>query len=100
MHLGDQRAGGVDHRQAALGGELLDRAGDAVGAEDGHRAGRDLVELVDEDRAAGAQILDHVAVVHDLVTHIDRRAVFLQRPLDDLDRPLDAGAESRGAGPG
>ena len=94
VHLGDQRAGGVDHRQAALGGQLLDPLGDAVGGEDGHRAGRDLVQFVDEHRAAGAQVLDHVAVVHDLVTHVDRRAVFLQGPLDDLDRPLDAGAEA------
>ena len=62
------------------------------------RAGRDLVQLVDEHRAARAQILDDVAVVHDFVTHIDRRAVFLQRPLDDLDRPLDAGAEAAGLG--
>ena len=98
MHLGDQRTGGVDHRQVPLGGQLLDPLGDAVGGEDGHRAGRDFVQLVDEHRAAGAQILDHVAVVHDLVTHIDRRAVFLQRPLDDFDRPLDAGAEAAGLG--
>ena len=98
MHLGDQRAGGVDHRQTALGGRLLDPLGDAVGGEDGHRAGRDLVQFVDEHRAAGAQILDDMAVVHDFVTHIDRRAVFLQRALDDLDGPLHAGAEAAGLG--
>ncbi len=38
--------------------------------------------------------LDHMPVVHDLVPHIDRGAEFLERPLDDLDRPLDAGAEA------
>ncbi len=99
MHLGDQRAGGVDHRQAALGGQLLDTLGHAMGAEHGHRAGRHLVQLVDEHRAAGAQILDHMPVMHDLVTDIDRRTVFLQGPFDDLDRPLDTGAETREAGP-
>ena len=45
-------------------------------------------------RTLGAQPLDDVAVVHDLVADIDRRAVFLERALDDLDRPLDAGAEA------
>ena len=37
-------------------------------------------------------------VVHDLVAHIDRRTVFLQRALDDLDRAHDAGAEAAGLG--
>jgi hypothetical protein len=67
-----------------------------MGAEDGNAAGRDLVELVDEMRALGAQPLDDVAVVHDLVAHIDRRTVFLDRPLDDLDRPLHPGAKAPG----
>ena len=98
VHLGDQRAGRVDHRQVALGGQLLDPLGHAVGGEDRHRAGRDLVQFVDEHRAAGAQILHHVPVVHDFVTDIDRRAEFLQRPLDDFDRPLHAGAETAGLG--
>ena len=33
-------------------------------------------------------------VVHDLVPDIDRRAVFLQRALDDLDGAHDTGAEA------
>ena len=98
VHLGDQRAGGVDHRQLPVGGQLLDPLGDAMGREDRHRAGRDLVQLIDEHGAAGAQILHHVAVVDDFVTDVDRRAVLLQRPLDDFDRPLDAGAETAGLG--
>jgi hypothetical protein len=44
----------------------------------------------------GAQIVDHVLVVHDLVAHVDRRAVQLERALHDLDRTLDAGAEAAG----
>jgi hypothetical protein len=35
-----------------------------------------------------------VLVVHDLVADIDRWAVFLQRPLDDLDGAHHAGAET------
>ncbi len=94
MDLGDERAGRVDHRQPALGGPLLDRAGDAVGAEDRDAARRDLVDLVDEMRSFGAQPLDDVAVVDDFVADIDRRAIFLERALDDLDRPFDPGAKS------
>ena len=45
-------------------------------------------------RPLGAQPLDDVAVVHDLVADIDRRAVFLERALDDLDRAFDPGAEA------
>src|SRR5665213_2127490 len=78
---------------AALAGARLDRAGDAVRAEDRHRARRNLVDLVDEPRTLGAQPLDDVPVVHDLVADVDRRPVLLDRALDDLDRALDAGAK-------
>ena len=63
-------------------------------AEDGDRAVRHFAELLDEARALGDQALDDMAVVHDLVAHIDRRAVFLQRQLDDVDRAHDARTES------
>ena len=77
-----------------VGGALLDRAGDAVGAEDRDAARRDLVDLVDEMRPFAAQPLDDMAVVDDLVADIDRRAIFFERALDDLDRPFDPGAEA------
>ena len=38
------------------------------------------------------QRLDDVPVVHDLLAHVDRGAVALQRLLDGLHRPVDAGA--------
>ena len=59
-------------------------------------ARRDLVELFDEPRTFGAQALDHVPVVDDLVADVDRRAVLLERPLDDLDGPDDPGAKAAG----
>jgi len=65
-----------------------------VRAEDGHRALRHLRQLLDENRALGLQAVDDELVVNDLVAHVDRRAVFLERPLDDLDRPHDARAEA------
>ena len=61
--------------------------------EDGDRAlGDRVVELVDEDRAALAQGLDHVLVVDDLLAHVDRRAVQVERVLDGLHRTIDARA--------
>ena len=50
------------------------------------------VSDVDEHRAALAQLLDHVLVVDDLLAHVDGRAVQLERALDRLDGPIDAGA--------
>ena len=45
-------------------------------------------------RALALELFDHMPIVHDLVPDIDRRAVFLERPVDDVDRPDDARAEA------
>ena len=99
VHLGDQRAGRVEDEEVARSRRLRHALRHAVGREDHRPVGiGDLVELLDEDRALRLQALDHVAVVHDLVAHIDRRAEALERLLDDLDGAVDAGAEAaRGA---
>ena len=64
------------------------------GKHDGRVGLGDLVEVVDEDRALGAQAFDHVSVVDDLVAHIDRRTVQRQRPFHGVDGAHHAGAES------
>ena len=92
VDLGHQRAGGVDRAQAARGGVLVHRRGDAVGGEDDHLALRHLGLLLDEDRAALGQLLDHVLVVDDLLAHVDGGAVELERALDRLHGAVDAGA--------
>ena len=94
VNLGHQRAGGVDHRQTAVGGFALDAFRNAMRAEDRNRAVGNLGDVFDEPRALRLQQFDDVFVVDDLVAHIDRRAVFLQRALDDVDRPHHAGAEA------
>ncbi len=94
VDLGDQRAGRVVDAQPAHVGFVAHRLRHAVRAEDHGVAGRHFLEFLDEDRALLLQILDHVLVVHDLVTHVDRRAVHRDRALDDLDRAIDAGAEA------
>lgn len=98
MHLGDQRAGGVEHLQAAAIGFVTHGLGDAVGAEDDDVVVRHLVEFLDEDGATGAQVLDHELVVHHFVTHVDRRAEDFQGAVDDLDGAVDTGAEATGVG--
>ena len=93
VHLGHQRAGGVDHGQAAPGRLLADHGRHAVRGEHDGGAVRHLVELVHEHGAAVLELAHHAGVVHDLLAHVDRRALELERPLDDLDGPLHAGAE-------
>ena len=94
VHLGDQRAGRVEHRQGPVGRSILDRLGDAVGAENGNRTVRNFVQLLDEAGALGGEFTHDPFVVHNLVAHIDRRSVTIQRLLHDLDRALDSGAEA------
>ena len=98
VHLGDQRTGGVEHREAAARGFVLDRGGHAMRGKDDRGAVGHLVELVDEHRAELAQALDHVHVVHHLVAHVDRRAEQVDGALDDVDGAIDAGAETPGIG--
>ena len=94
MHLGHQRARRVEHAQAARLGFRAHGLRHAVRAENHRTAVGHFVQVLDEDRAFLAQILDDVGVVHDLVAHVDRRAELLDGPLDDLDRAVDAGAEA------
>ena len=94
MDLGDERASRIDIAEAAVQCGGGHRLGHAVGREHHRPVVGHLVELVDEHRAQLAQAIDDEAVVDDLVADVDRRAVLLERELDDLDRAVDSGAES------
>jgi hypothetical protein len=65
-----------------------------MGAEHDVGAVGSLIDFLDEDGALGLEAVDHVFVVNDLVAHVDRRLVLIQSPLDNVDRPNDAGAEA------
>ncbi|MET3556564.1 hypothetical protein ABIC50_006512 [Burkholderia sp. 567] len=67
-------------------------------AEDRHGAVRHLVELLNESCPFITQIFDDMPVMHDLMTHIDRRAVLLQRAIDDLDCADNPRTEAAGLG--
>ena len=66
-------------------------------AEDHRGASGDLCKVVHEHRALAAERLDDVAVVDDLVPHVQGGAVLLERDLDDLDRADNACAEASGS---
>ena len=90
VDLGNQRAGGVQNRQSARRRFLNDRLGHAMGAEHRDRAFGHFVQLFDKAGALVLQRFDDMAVVHDLMAHIDGLAIFFERALDDVDRPHDA----------
>jgi hypothetical protein len=92
VHLGHQRAGGVDGVQVTFGGRGINRRCDAVCGEHHDRALGHLVGLLDKHRTRFDQGVDHVAVVHDLVAHVDRGAVLLQRALHRLNGAIHTGA--------
>ena len=66
--------------------------------KDDRAASGHLLELLHEYRAEPAQPLDHVPVVHHLMTHIDRCAEQLHRTLDDIDGAVNAGTEAARVG--
>ena len=95
VDLGHERAGRINGEEIALAGHLGNRLRHAVGREDHRRrSGGNLIEVVDEYRALGAQGIDNVAVVDNLVAHIDRRSVNRQRAFHRVDGAHHAGTET------
>ena len=99
VDFGDQRAGGVQDQKSTVLGILQYRFGHTVGRQHhGGIAGSHGVEILDEDRAPSLETFDHVLVVDNLVTHVDRGPIGCERTLDDFDRTHDARAKAaRGA---
>ena len=92
VHLGHERAGRVDRAQPAQRGVAVHLGRDAVRREHDRRALRHVLLALDEDRALLLEPPHDVDVVHDLLAHVDRRAVQDEHLLDRLDGALDAGA--------
>ena len=82
VHLVHQRAGRVNSVQGTLAGCGNHRRGHAVRREHGHGTFGNFVHFINEDSALLLQGLHHVAVVNNLLTHVDGRAVVLQRLLN------------------
>src|SRR4029077_15665932 len=94
MDLRDEWTGRVDRVQAAYLRALAHAGRYPVGGEHAHRALRHFDLLFDEDRAALPQLLDDVLVVDDLLAHVHRSAVNLERAFDRLHGAIHARAVS------
>ncbi len=94
MHLRDQGASGIQIEEVAGPRRLRHGLRNAMRGEYDRRVGiRDFVQFLDENGALGFEAFHHVAVMDDLMPHIDWGAVFGERKLDDLDGSVDTGAE-------
>ncbi len=90
MHFCHQRAGRVEDRQIAAFRFVAHRLGNAMRRENQDRAVRHFAYLLDKNRAALAQAVYHIAVMHHFMTHINRRAVQGQRVFDNADCTVNA----------
>src|SRR5262249_10323542 len=93
VHLGDERAGRVDHFEGALLGFVTNGGRNAVSAEHQDRAVGHVFDGLDENRAAATQLFHNVRVMNDFVVNVNGSAVGLERQFDDIDSANDAGAE-------
>ena len=94
MHLEDQRAGGIEHEHVALLGGRRDRFGDPVCRKDHGLVGLwYVVQFFHKNGTFGLQGINDKSIVNNLMAHVDGGAIFGQSQFDDLDGPVDAGAE-------
>jgi len=91
VDFGDKWTGRVEHGELPRFSVILDHLRHTMCTKDRARTARNLREVLYEACALGLQALNHMAVVHNLVPHIDRRSILLKGPLDDLDGSNDAG---------
>src|SRR3954452_14854271 len=98
VHLGDERADGVDD-EAALGpGRLHDLGRRSVRRQHDRPARWHLVEVVDEHDTEVFEAAHDQLVVHDLVVAVHRGIEGPDHPRQCLDRHLHTGAKAAGRG--
>src|SRR4029077_17014399 len=98
VHLSHQRAGRVYGPQASVLGLITHHESHAMGGKDHERALRDLIGLLDEERAALLQRPDHMGVMHYLLANVNRCAESLQSQFHRLDSPIHPSAVAAGLG--
>src|SRR5579871_4792192 len=94
MDFGDQRTSGVDDAQLTLRGPIPFAGRHPVRAENDALPFRDLFERIDKDGALAFEGLEHEAVVHYLMAHIERSSVGAQRAAYRLNGAVHTGAKS------
>ena len=93
VHLRYQWAGGIEYVQAARLGIRAHLFRNPVGAEYDRGTDRNLANLFHKDRTLGTQVINDEFVVYDFMANKDRCAEAFQCTLDDVDRPVYAGAK-------
>ncbi len=94
MDFGYERASGVNNAQLALLRFVTHSWRHSVGAENQNCAVGNFGNRFNENRAALAELLHDVTVVHNFVMDVHRRPVNFQRQLDDIHGAHHAGAET------
>ena len=94
MHLGHERAGGVDHVQITLTSLIPDIGRDAVRAKDDGCAIRDFLKFLDKYDSFLDKTVNHVSIMDDFLSAVDRRIKGLNRQVYNVDRSVDSSAET------
>src|SRR5690625_4768049 len=84
MYLGHQWAGSIKNRQPTALGLLAHCKRHTMCRKNHNCTSRCLVKLFDKNSALFAQAIDHIAIVNNLVAHINGLAVEFERALDDI----------------
>ncbi len=84
VHFGDQRARGVNHRQGAGRCIRFHRARHPMRAENCQRAGRNLIQFINKNRAHTAQTIHHMFIVNNLMPDINRRTIAFERAFNNF----------------
>ena len=93
VHLGHQRAGGVDGAQLARLGQGPDGGRDPMRAVQQKGPLGNLVDGVHKGDPLPTEAIDHVLVVHNLVVDVDVRAADLDRFIEAQDGHVHPGTE-------
>src|SRR5215471_13347110 len=94
MHLRNQRAGCINHRQPTRFCLADHGLRNAMGAEYCQRAIGNLTQFLDEAGSLFLKVADDMLIVDDFMAHIDGLAGLLQRLLDNLDSAHHTGAKA------
>ena len=93
MNLRDQRTGSVDYSQLPQLALLPDFGRNPVSAVNDALTLRNLRNAVHENGALLLELLNHKAVMDDLLTDVDRRPESFERDPDNIDGTHHSGAE-------
>jgi hypothetical protein len=94
MNFRNQRTGGINDSQMFYLSPGSDFWRNAVGAENDHCPGRDLVDLIHKDGALGRESLDHVLVMHNLTADVNGGREKLDGHLNHVNSSVHTRAES------